>query len=150
MALTTIHKETTFGVGDTVRVYQFIQGKSEEEKGSRTQIFEGMVIGIQGSGMGKSFVVRRIGEQKIGIEQIFPLHSPIIDKVEVVRTGLKGTRHAKLYFTRDKSPREIEKIYSRAKRKDIASQPKKKKVVKKAVVKKRPSKKSSKKAKLVN
>jgi len=136
MALTTIHKETAFGVGDTVRVHQLIVGKSEEEKGSRTQVFEGMVIGIQGSGMGKSFVVRRIGEQKIGIEQIFPLHSPIIDKVEVVRTGLKGTRHAKLYFTRDKSPREIEKIYSRAKRKDVVPVSKKKKVAKKSTKKK--------------
>lgn len=126
MAISATIKDTSFGVGDVVRVHQIIADKSESEKGSRTQAFEGTVIGIKGHGIGKSFTVRRIGEQKIGIEMIFPVASPVIDRVEVVREGKKGTRHAKLYYTRDKSNKEIEKIYTRAKRKGIITEPKKK------------------------
>lgn len=130
MAIQAAIKETTFGVGDVVRVHQIIADKSESEKGSRTQAFEGTVIGIKGHGIGKSFTVRRIGEQKIGIEMIFPVSSPVIERVEVVREGKRGTRHAKLYYTRAKSTREIEKIYTRSKRKGIKTEakPKAKKV----------------------
>ncbi len=110
MALTLVFKEMKFGVGDTVRIHQRIK---DGEK-SRLQVFEGMVIGIKNRDMGKSFTVRKIGAQKIGIEQIFPLATPSIEKIEVVRGGLEGSRHAKLYYTRDKSNREVEKIYSRA------------------------------------
>lgn len=117
MALTATHNETTFGVGDTVRVLQ----KIKEGEKTRNFAFEGMVIGIKGSQENKTFVVRRIGAQKIGIEQIFPLNAPTIEKIEVKRAGLRGVRHAKLYFTRDKSKREIEKIYSRAKRRNPAT-----------------------------
>lgn len=114
MAIKATFKETTFGVGDSVRV---IQNIVEGEK-TRTQAFEGMVIGIKGHGDGKSFTVRRIGSAQVGIERIFPFKSPTVEQIEVVRSGVKGTRHAKLYFTRDKSKREIEKIFSRANRRD--------------------------------
>ncbi len=114
MAITAKHNEVEFGVGDIVRVRQQI---IEEGKKTRSQTFEGMVIGIKGEGAGKSFTVRKIGSQKIGIEQIYPLSSPVIEQIQVVRKGKRGIRHAKLYYTRDKSPREIEKIYSRARRK---------------------------------
>ncbi|KKQ75932.1 MAG: 50S ribosomal protein L19 [Candidatus Woesebacteria bacterium GW2011_GWB1_38_5b] len=110
MAIITTHNNIVFGVGDTVRVHQKIQ---EGEK-SRVAVFEGMVIGIKGEAENKSFTVRRVGAQKIGIEQIFPLSSPRLEKIEVKRSGVRGVRQAKLYFIRDKSKREIEKIYSRA------------------------------------
>ena len=119
MALQLMHGESRFGIGDVVRVHQKIQESADK---FRTQVFEGTVLGIKGEGLRKTFMVRRIGAQKVGIEQIFPISSPYIEKVEVVREGLKGVRHAKLYYTRDKSTREIEKIYSRAKRKTEAKQ----------------------------
>lgn len=111
MALTATFKNTKFGVGDRVKVTQII--KEGEKK--RTQVFDGMVIKIKGSLLDKTFTVRRIGEAQIGIERIFPISSPTIEKIEVVREGLKGIQKAKLYYTRSKSHREIEKIYSRAK-----------------------------------
>ena len=136
MAIDIKFKETSFGVGDVVRVHQNV---SEGDK-ARKAIFEGMVIDIRGSEMGRSFVVRRIGSGNIGIEQIFPVESPTVEKVEVVREGKPGVRHAKLYYTRDKSKREIESIYTRAKRKNQVSEKPKKHVTKK-VVKKSPTKK---------
>lgn len=126
MAIQALHKETTFGVGDVVRVYLLSSDKSAESRGSRTQIFEGTVIGIRGRGMGKSFIVRRIGEAGIGIEQIFPLVSPLVEKVQVVREGKKGVARAKLYYTRGKSKREIEKIYTRTRRRQEAEKASKK------------------------
>ncbi len=124
MSLSIIHKEISFGIGDTIKVYQKI---TEGEK-VRTQIFEGLVIAIKNRDNGKSFTVRRIGAQKIGIEAIFPILSPNIEKVEVIRKGTEGSRHAKLYYTRDKSNREVERIYSRILAKDRARaiKPKKK------------------------
>ncbi len=124
MAITAIHKETKFGVGDMIRVHQQI---TEEGKKTRTQVFEGMVIGIKGKGNGKTFTVRKIGSQKIGIEQIYPINSPVIEQIQVVREGKRGVRRAKLYYTRDKSTRQIENIYSRARRREEAkkSAPKK-------------------------
>lgn len=118
MAILATHKETTFGVGDVVRVHQRVSEPGSEK--SRVQIFEGTVIAIRGREMGKSAIVRRIGTQNVGMELIFPLHSPTIEKVETKRAGMKGARHAKLYFIRHKSKREIEKIYSRIPGKDQA------------------------------
>lgn len=111
MALKAKHNKTEFGVGDTVLV---IQRLKEGDK-TRSQAFEGMVIGIKGREENKTFTVRKIGAAKIGIERIFPLMSPSIEKIEVVRAGTQGVRRAKLYYTRTKPRREIEKIYSRRK-----------------------------------
>ncbi len=113
MSITATHNDVDFAVGDVVRVSQKI---SEGEK-SRIQIFEGVVIGIKGRGIGQSFTVRRIGSAQVGIEKIFPVSTPTIDKVTVVKKGGKGVRHAKLYFVRNKSKKEISKIYSRSTRK---------------------------------
>jgi large subunit ribosomal protein L19 len=138
MALVATHKETVFGIGDIVRVHILLISKSKEDlpaqarKGGRTQIFEGVVIAIRGKAEGKSFVVRRVGELGIGIEQIFPLSSPLLEKVEVVRQGKRGVRQAKLYYVRGKSKREIEKIYSRARRRAQAKQAPKKVAKKKS------------------
>lgn len=109
MALLTKHNEIPFGVGDSVRVTQRIKEGERE----RNQAFEGIVIGIKGKNENKTFIVRRIGAQQIGIERIFPLDAPTIEKVEVIRKGTPGVRHAKIRYIRTKSKREVEKIYSR-------------------------------------
>jgi large subunit ribosomal protein L19 len=83
-----------FGPGDTVRVnFRIREGERE-----RVQAFQGVVIRLQnGSGPGANFTVRRI-TAGIGIERIFPLHSPLIDSLEVTRRG--SVRRAKLYYLR--------------------------------------------------
>jgi large subunit ribosomal protein L19 len=81
--------------GDTVKVHV----KVKEGEKERIQIFQGVVIGIKGGGMRTSFTVRKIASG-VGVERIFPLNSPTIDKMEVVRHG--RVRRAKLYFLRAK------------------------------------------------
>ncbi len=115
MALIFKHKETEFGVGDKIRVIQ----KIEEGGKSRLSSFEGMVLGLKGQGDMATIKVRRIGELGIGIERIFPLASPTIEKIEIIKKGVFGVRHAKLYYTRTQSPSEVEEIYSRSARKNI-------------------------------
>jgi len=110
MALKITHKDIEFGVGDRVRVVQKINDGDK----SREAVFEGMVIGIKGRSPGKTFVVRRIGEAGIGIERIFPLSLPTIDKVIVVKRGIEGVKRAKLYYTREKAPTEVEMIFKKA------------------------------------
>ena len=110
MALKITFKEVEFGVGDRVRVVQ----KIKDGEKSREAIFEGMVIGIKGRNPGKTFMVRRIGEAGIGIERIFPLGLPTISKVMVVKRGIEGVKRAKLYYTREKAPTEVEMIFKKA------------------------------------
>src|ERR1700745_2043713 len=84
-----------FGVGDTVRVHtKVIEGDKE-----RIQIFAGIVIGRRGHGLNETFTVRRISYGE-GVERIFPIHSPRIDKVEIERKG--SVRRAKLTYLRDR------------------------------------------------
>lgn len=83
----------SFSPGDTVRVHLKITEGSRE----RIQVFEGVVIKRRGSGLGESFTVRRIS-YGVGVERVFPLHSPKIEKVEVLRKG--RVRRAKLYYVR--------------------------------------------------
>src|SRR5437764_15057325 len=84
-----------FGVGDTVRVHtKVIEGDKE-----RIQIFAGIVIGRRGHGLNETFTVRRISYGE-GVERIFPIHSPRIDKVEVERKG--AVRRAKLTYLRER------------------------------------------------
>lgn len=84
-----------FAVGDTVRVHlKIVEGERE-----RVQVFEGIVIRRRGSGPGKTFTVRRISFGE-GVERIFPLHSPRIENVEVVRYG--KVRRSKLYYLRER------------------------------------------------
>ena len=84
-----------FKVGDTVKVhFRIIEGKNE-----RIQIYEGLVIAIKNSKVGKTFTVRK-NSYGVGVERVFPLHSPRIAKVELVRPG--KVRRAKLYYIRDK------------------------------------------------
>uniref|UniRef100_A0A7V4E5J8 Large ribosomal subunit protein bL19 n=1 Tax=candidate division WOR-3 bacterium TaxID=2052148 RepID=A0A7V4E5J8_UNCW3 len=98
-----------FGPGDTVRVYIKIKELKEDPKTKqlvervRTQPFEGVVIRRRGSGLGETFTVRKV-TQGIGIEKIFPIHSPVIEKIEVLRRG--KVRRAKLYYLREKKGKE--------------------------------------------
>ena len=84
-----------FEVGDTVKVHVQIK---EGEK-SRIQIFEGTVIAKKHGGINETFTVRRVAHG-CGIERVFPVHSPVVDKVEVIRHG--KVRRAKLYYLRDR------------------------------------------------
>jgi large subunit ribosomal protein L19 len=84
-----------FQVGDTVKVhYRIIEGTRE-----RIQVFQGVVIRRHGAGARETFTVRKISFA-VGVERMFPVHSPKIDKVEIVSRG--KVRRSKLYFLRDK------------------------------------------------
>jgi large subunit ribosomal protein L19 len=84
-----------FKVGDTVKVhFKIVEGKTE-----RIQVYEGLVIAMKNSRIGKTFMVRK-NSYGVGVERVFPLHSPRIAKVEVVRPG--KVRRAKLYYIRGK------------------------------------------------
>jgi large subunit ribosomal protein L19 len=110
MALKITIKETEFGVGDRIRVVQKIKDGDK----TREATFEGMVMGIKGREPGKTFLVRRVGEAGVGIERIFPVMLPSIEKIVVVKRGTEGAKRAKLYFTREKAPTEIEMIFKKA------------------------------------
>ena len=87
-----------FGSGDTVKVSaKIVEGEKE-----RTQLFQGVVIKVRRGGTGASFTVRRVA-YGIGVERTFPLYSPLVEKVEVVRQG--KVRRAKLYYLRGLSAR---------------------------------------------
>ena len=84
-----------FNVGDTVKVY----GKIKEGNRERIQIFEGIVIKKQGGSCRETFTVRKFSNG-VGVEKTWPLHSPIVTKIQVVRKG--KVRRAKLYYLRDR------------------------------------------------
>ncbi len=84
-----------FQPGDTLRVHvKVVEGNKE-----RVQVFQGVVIARQGGGLQETFTVRKVS-YGVGVERIFPIHSPIIDRVEVVTRG--DVRRAKLYYLRDR------------------------------------------------
>ena len=84
-----------FGPGDTVLVHvRVIEGGRE-----RVQLFEGVVLGRSGGGLRETFTVRKLSFG-VGVERIFPVHAPIIQKLEVIRRG--DVRRAKLYYLRDR------------------------------------------------
>jgi large subunit ribosomal protein L19 len=83
-----------FGPGDTVKVHvNIVEGNR-----SRVQVFQGVVIRRQGAGVRETFTVRKISFQ-VGVERTFPVHSPVIDHIEVVTRG--DVRRAKLYYLRE-------------------------------------------------
>ncbi len=84
-----------FRIGDTVKVhFTIVEGKTE-----RVQIYEGLVIAKKNGGLRRTITVRKIS-YGVGVERVFPLHSPRIQKIEVVRTG--KVRRAKLYYIRER------------------------------------------------
>ena len=102
-------------VGDTIRVHQRIKEGNRE----RIQVFEGIIIKKQGGGLNATFTVRRVA-YGCGVEKTFLLHSPLVEKVEVVRVG--KARRAKLYYLRDrvgKAAKTKEDIGANLKRDDI-------------------------------
>lgn len=100
---TAERKALDMKAGDTVKVHQKIQEKGK----TRIQIFEGLVLSRKhGAEAGATFTVRK-SSNGWGVERIFPLHSPMIDKIEVLRRS--KTRRSKLYFIRDKAAKEISK-----------------------------------------
>ena len=106
-------KETvpTFNIGDTVRVHaKIVEGQKE-----RIQVFEGVVFKRQGGGLRETFTVRRLS-YGVGVEKTWPIHSPRVDRVEVVRRGV--VRRAKLFYLRDrigKAAKVKEAIYTKPK-----------------------------------
>ena len=102
-------------VGDTVKVHVKIKEGNRE----RIQVFEGIIIKKQGGGLNETFTVRRIS-YGVGVEKTFLVHSPLVEKVEVVRVG--KARRAKLYYLRDrvgKAAKTREKIGARIETKEI-------------------------------
>ena len=85
-----------FGVGDTLKVYIKIKEGNRE----RLQMFEGFVLKMQNGGLSRTFTVRRIASG-VGVEKTFPIHSPMIDHIEVVRRG--DVRRAKLNYMRQRT-----------------------------------------------
>ena len=85
--------------GDMVKIYQKIKEIKDKKVKERIQIFEGTVIRRKGGSIRENFTVRKVS-QGIGVERIFPLHSPKIEKIEVTRRG--RVRRAKLYYLRDR------------------------------------------------
>ena len=95
----------TLRPGETVRVHvKVVEGEKE-----RTQVFEGIVIGLSGGSNRATFTVRKVS-YGVGVERIFPLHSPRIEKVEVVSRG--QVRRAKLYYLRERSGKAA-RLYSK-------------------------------------
>ncbi len=87
--------------GDTVRVHQKIQEKGK----TRIQMFEGLVLAVKhGKESGGTFTVRKVASG-VGVEKVFPIYSPVIDKIEIVKRS--KVRRAKLYYIREKVAREI-------------------------------------------
>ena len=96
-------KKLDFKAGDTVRVW----GKIQEKGKTRLQAFEGLVLSRKhGTEAGATFTVRKVASG-VGVERIFPLYSPNIDKVEVLRKS--KTRRSKLYYIRTKAVKEVKK-----------------------------------------
>ncbi len=104
-------KENTYGAGDKVKIVHKVSEQGKE----RRQVFLGTIIKIGGNSENRSITVRRIGSNQIGIERIFPLNDPFLEEIIVSREGRKGIRRSKLYYIRNKSKKEIDKIYSRTK-----------------------------------
>lgn len=140
MALKGEIKEMKFGVGDAVRVVQRIK---EGDK-SREAYFDGMVIKIKGKAPGKTFTVRKIAEGGIGVERIFPFDLPSIERIQIIKEGTRGVRRAKLYFTRTKSPTEVEMIHKKAASRKASKEAKKPEPKKASAPKKKAASKKAK------
>lgn len=90
------NEKFNFRTGDTIKVFtKVVEGDSE-----RVQVFDGVLLGRKGSGISESFTVRKIS-YGVGVERVFPIHSPRIDKIELVKTG--KVRRAKIYYLRELS-----------------------------------------------
>jgi large subunit ribosomal protein L19 len=103
-------------IGDTVKVH--VKIKDVDDKGKekfRIQVFEGTVIAKKHGGVAETFTVRRLS-YGVGVERVFPLHSPVIDKVDVIRHG--KVRRAKLYYLRDRVGKAA-KVETKIRKKEV-------------------------------
>jgi large subunit ribosomal protein L19 len=109
--------EPGFNVGDTVKVhFKIVEGKNE-----RIQMYEGLVIAMKNAGIGKTFTVRKTS-YGVGVERVFPMNSPRIEKVEVMRPG--KVRRAKLYYIRTKIGKKSKvKEFIASKKDETTAQP---------------------------
>jgi len=103
MALKATIQDTTVNVGDTVQINYLIKEQDKE----RTQPFTGIILGIRGRGTSRTFTVRKVGADKVAVERIFPLNSPWIRGIKVVRKPKRKIRRAKLTFLRNEKFRKI-------------------------------------------
>ena len=94
MANSLTYADQVFRVGDTIAVYQ----KIVEDQKTRLQIFEGILMAVTGKGTGQAFRVRKLSHMAIGVERVWPVHTPMIDKVVLKKRG--NVRRAKLYYLR--------------------------------------------------
>ena len=118
---------TPFKVGDTVRVYfKIVEGTKE-----RIQAFEGLVIARKNGGVRETFTVRKISFG-VGVERTFPVHSPRVDRIEVIREG--DVRRAKLYYIRDLKGKAATRVKEKKHVKPAAKGEKKVSAAKKPVV----------------
>jgi|TARA_B110000967_G_scaffold113950_2_gene116591 large subunit ribosomal protein L19 len=84
-----------FGAGDTITVFY----KIKEGEKERTQFFKGVVLQRRGAGITETFTIRKIGANSVGVERIFPVNSPILEKVEVNKRGM--VRRARIFYLRE-------------------------------------------------
>jgi large subunit ribosomal protein L19 len=125
VAALTKKKQNVFGPGDTVKVNVKVVEESLDEKTKqikrreRIQAFEGVVIGRQGQGVNENFTVRKISYGE-GVERIFPVCSPLVDSVEVLRRG--RVRRAKLYYLKGLTGKKA-RIVERQDNKPVADAP---------------------------
>lgn len=106
-------KKLTFSAGDIVKVWSKIEDKGKY----RLQAFEGMVLARKhGASAGATFTVRKVSNS-VGVERIFPLYSPLVDKIEVIRRS--RARRSKLYYVREKAVREIRRKMKTAKSEEV-------------------------------
>ncbi|MFA5828142.1 MAG: 50S ribosomal protein L19 [Candidatus Shapirobacteria bacterium] len=103
MSLKITHKDSTFLVGDTVKVNYKIKEKDKE----RIQAFDGIIIAIKGIGDNKNFLVRKSAADGIFIERIFPTNSPWIESIKKLRGPKTTIRRSKLYYLRSPKARKI-------------------------------------------
>jgi large subunit ribosomal protein L19 len=104
MANAFTFNEQVVNVGDTVRVHQRIQ----EAGKTRIQVFEGIVIGVQNAGVNKTFTVRRVGANGVGVEKIMPITMPGLEKIQVKAQG--DVRRAKLYYLRQRQGKAATRV----------------------------------------
>lgn len=104
MSLFAKLNDVNFKVGDVVKVHQ----KIKEGDKTRVQIFEGIVIAIKNSGMGRMFTVRKISDAAVGVERIWPVNSPSIEKIEVIKKS--PVHRAKLYYIRTRKGKEAKEV----------------------------------------
>ena len=103
MSLKFIHKDTTYNIGETVKVQYKIKEKDKE----RLQAFDGIIMAITGKGDNLTFLVSKKATDGITVERIFPVNSPWIDSIKKVRSPKRKVRRSKLYFLRNERARSL-------------------------------------------